>query len=128
MFCPIAPGLTASPHHLDIRFCLLINFVFHSLLGSGIKNITFQNDWPLCNIFDTCESLRPLMRGGAVKGERITWHSLRWAAGQSSLLKSQQPWEMEELEWLRVREGLLEDSGIGLYGIKEALGRVKRNS
>lgn len=35
---------------------------------------------------------------------------------------------MEELEWLKVREGLLEDSGIGLYGIKEALGRVKRNS
>lgn len=33
---------------------------------------------------------------------------------------------MEELEWLRVREGLLEASGTGLCGLKEALGREER--
>lgn len=31
------------------------------------------------------------------------------------------------LEWQRVREGLLEVSGTGLYGIKKALGRGKRS-
>lgn len=35
---------------------------------------------------------------------------------------------MEELEWLRVREGLLEASGTGLCGIKEALERGKRTA
>lgn len=39
---------------------------------------------------------------------------------------SQQPWGMELLEWQRVRQGLLEVSGTGLYGIKEASGRGKR--
>lgn len=43
-----------------------------------------------------------------------------------SPLKSQQPWEVEVLEWRREDEGLLKGSGRGLYGIKEALERGER--
>ena len=42
-------------------------------------------------------------------------------------LKSQLPWEMEELQRLRVGEGLLEDSGAGLYRVEGAFGRGKSN-
>lgn len=57
--------------------------------------------------------------GGQAKGRELPGiAAARGGKQESSSLKSQQPWEMQVLEWLRVRKGLREGSGTGLYGIK----------